>query len=912
MKKHLFLLILLFAFATSSYAQISPSLEEKARKELDRKGLNDEEVRKRLAAKGVDLDNIDPNNPTDILKAEKSLKEVMDELSAEKAKSSVSSKTAAIDTLDDEGKAIIARQAEEVSESIDDGASLEEAVSETLIDNQIDKLPEAKIYGQELFRSQRIKLYRKSQDIKPPGSYVLGVDDKIGVSIWGNSQESKVYTINEEGFIKPQGMPRIYLKGLTLEAIRDLLRKRFGNYYNFEASEFEVTVVFSRNINVNIVGEVNNYGSFNIPAINSAFNALVAGGGPNDIGSVRNILLMRAGTPNKNIDVYKYLLKPSISNDFYLEENDIIYVPVAEKLVSIQGGIKRPFIYELLPSENLKELIEFAGGFSKNAVKSKIQLIRTTDGVQEITDIDFNTSPSVKLQGGDKILVKSLIEKYKNFVSVKGAVTIEDDYAISDNDRVSDLLEKIDIKDFAMLSLAYLKRYKADGKSIEYLPINLAEIIENKDSKDNVLLKSRDQLRIYSEKNYTDAANFTVKGAVRTPGSFEYSNGQGLKINDAIFFAGGVKTDSEGFAYLKRKNFDKVKQSEIIRVDLLDALNNVGGTNNINIMPYDTLYVYSKEQFADNLFVTVAGEVRKTGRYDYDESLTIRNLLYLSEGVKMAADLNRVDVYRIDFSDNKETRVLRATIKIDSSYNVIGNDNFVLRPFDEIFIRKAPEFELQRRVRLRGEVKYPGYYVIMDDNETFSQLIERAGGLTEEAFIGGVKLYRDWNGKGFIISDFEKAMKNPNSFNDITLFEGDDVIIPKLENLVTIIGETRAAYTYPSVVANSKKINVPFEKGKNALYYIDKYAGGVGDTGNKSDIRVTDQSGRVKGTNRFLFWRNYPEVEKGSIISVAPKPVKEEKNNSDKKQIDWDNVLSNAVAQATSILTLLLLIDRLD
>lgn len=910
--KNLYLLILLLAFNFQMVGQISPSMEERARTELDRKGLNDEEVRKRLAEKGVNLDDIDPNNPADVLKAERTLKQVMDELAAEKAKTSIQSETGtSVETINDGEKAIIARQTEEVTESIDKGASLEEAVSETLIDNQIDELPPAKVYGQELFRSQRIKLYRKSQDIKPPGSYVLGVDDKVGVSIWGNSQESQVYTINSEGYIKAQGLPRIYLKGLTYDSVKDLLRKRFHNYYSFNDSEFEVTIVFSRNINVNIVGQAYNYGSFNMPAINTAFNALVAGGGPNDIGSVRNIQLIRAGSPTKILDVYQYLNNPSISEDFYLEENDRIFIPIADRLITIQGGVKRPFIYELLPSENLKELVELAGGFTDNAVPNKIQIIRIENGSQEIINVDFSRNSNFKVKSGDKVLVKSLSEKYKNFVSVKGAIVLEGDYALTPNEKISDLLSRIDLEDHALLNLAYIKRYKNDGKSIEYIPINLASIINDKNAIDNITLNSRDELRVFSESNYVDAAVFAVKGAVRSPGIFDYSNGEGLKVSDIVFLAGGIKKDAAEFAYLKRKNKEKVNQKQVIRVDIKEAMDNPASPSNIEILPYDTLYVYSKTQFTDNTYVTVSGAVRKSGRYDFDESLTLKKLLDLSEGVRSDADLNRIDVYRLDFSDNKETKILQATIQIDSSLNIVGNNNFVIQPYDEIFIRKAPEFELPRRVRLRGEVKYPGYYVLIGENETFSQLVERAGGLTSEAFTGGVKIYRSWNGTGFIVSDYEKAMENPQSYNDITLFENDDIIIPKIENLVTITGSTKAASTFPNDIASRKKINVPFEKGKDALFYVNKYAGGVDKSGNKSDIRVTDQSGKVKRTKRFLFWRNYPEVEKGSVISVTPKPIKSEKEEG-KNKIDWSSVITDTVAQATAILTLLLLVDRID
>jgi len=185
------------------------------------------------------------------------------------------------------------------------------------------------------------------------------------------------------------------------------------------------------------------------------------------------------------------------------------------------------------------------------------------------------------------------------------------------------------------------------------------------------------------------------------------------------------------------------------------------------------------------------------------------------------------------------------------------------------------------------------------------------GGLTNEAFVEGIKMRRA-GGVGFIVSDFKDAFDKKGSINDIILKEGDNISIPKLNNLITITGFTRASELYTSDIASSNKLTVPFEEGKNAWYYVDKYAAGVSEKGKKSRITVTDLSGRVLETKRFLWIKDYPDVKRGSIINVGAKPVKIDKQGNTSEPIDWNGILADSIAQATTILTLLLLVQRVD
>lgn len=909
---------IMFLFVTNIAAQ---SPQQLAQQELERRGLGDEEVRLRLEQRGIDVNNIDINNPSEIFKLEKTLKEVVEELEKEKLEKATSNSAGNSDAVSDIAKniskeeaKILAKEGEEISDAIDEGATLEEAVSEELIDAQQTRLPEGITYGQDLFRSQDIKLYRQSQDVKPPASYVLGVGDVIAVSIWGYSEEDLIFEVNNEGYIKPTGIPRIYLKGIKLGDARKLLLKRFSNYYKFNNNEFEVALNYGRTINVNIVGEVYNFGNFNLPAINTAFNALVAAGGPNDLGSVRNIKLKRYGEPDKNLDVYKYLSDPSYASDLYLEEDDYIYVPVAEKLVSISGAVIRPNRYELKKNEDLADLLAYCGGLKANASLKNIQIKRFESDKEVLIDVDLNdivnTNTDFKLRNGDIVRVFSIADNYQNFVKLGGAVERPGEYAIDEDTRISELLSKTKINDDAYLEVAYLKRKNEDKVTSTYKRINLGSVISDSNHPDNIILKSLDELVIYRQSKFIDPELFYVSGNVRAPGGFAYDYQNKLNVSDAIFLAGGLRQYSTDFAYVRRKNENDPSLNEYIRINVKSAVQNPNSEDNIEILPGDRLVTYSKSKFVESFSVKVEGMVKEPGEYQYDPSLTIQDLITLSGGLTFNASRKRIDLFRLDVSSDNETKTLAARIELDENNQVVGNEP-ELKPFDRIVVRQAADFEEIRMVSVKGEVLYPGIYALLDDNETIASIIKRAGGPTKEAFLPGGKLYRGRGGVGFIALDVAEALSNNGSPQNIAMQEADELVIPKYTDLVTITGEVKSYELYNPEISNQGKVVVPFIEGKNAKHYIVNYAGGFQSDADRGNVTVTHPNGRVEKSGRFLFWRTYPKVRKGSRIKVFPKEVKEEKkNNGD--PIDWNSILGNAVTQATAVLTLILLAQRVD
>jgi protein involved in polysaccharide export with SLBB domain len=926
------LLLIIFLSISSAHIYGQAISEAAARAEIEKRGYDADRFKQEMIKKGVNPDNINPDNPADVARAKKAAEEVMVLLDAEKrAKENPApvtknqngpmtdppSKTMDTRTADDKDK--LTNQTKDIQKAVKDGATIEEAVAEKLQEASKDKLPPAVTYGQHIFRDKSLQLFRTAEDAKPTKAYVLGPGDRVAVSIWGSSTVNFATEIQKDGYVQATDLPRIYMSGLTLGQAEEQLYTFLRRYYYFSKENYELTVSTARTLNVNIVGEVFNNGTFNVSAINTAFNALIAAGGPNDLGSVRKIQLLRAGKKPVNLDVYQYLLNPVISQDFYLAENDYINVPVAEKLVLIKGAINRPFTYELIGKEQLAELIKFAGGLKANALKGNIRIKRIENDSIRIIDVNYaeieKAGKNFALFNGDEVEILSINENVRNEVSISGAVENPGTYAMNPDEKISDLINKAVLQDNAVTTISYLKRFNPDFKSVRYEFVNLDNVIKNPQGADNFRLQKGDELIISSKASFADTFNIVIEGAVRNPTTMPLGTSNNLKVSDAVFFAGGLVDDAiDEFAYIFRTKINDAKTQEYIAVNLKEALNNPTSPSNVSLMPKDRIVFYLKNNYTDESFIRIAGAVRNPGEFLYNPSLKLKDVLILAGGFKREAALDRIDVYRLDFSENKSTRVLAANLRVDENYNLkAGGESFELQPFDQIFVRLAPEFELQRNVFVNGEVKFPGTYALMSDNTKLATIIREAGGATDEAFLKGATLARGKDNIGYVIIDLEKAIKEPRSFENIILQEGDDIYIPKISNIVSITGATRASELYPEKIVSQNKIQVPFQKGKSAKYYIDEYAGGLSKDATASKISVVDASGKVVKAKYFLFFKKYPNVGPGSEIKVGYKDVEiKDEKNGDKEDVKWGDILANSIAQATAILSLILLIQNVN
>jgi polysaccharide export outer membrane protein len=263
--------------------------------------------------------------------------------------------------------------------------------------------------------------------------------------------------------------------------------------------------------------------------------------------------------------------------------------------------------------------------------------------------------------------------------------------------------------------------------------------------------------------------------------------------------------------------------------------------------------------------------------------------------------------------NNEPTHIVIATLTVDENFEAQGG-NYKLEPFDQISVRSVPEFSFQKTITLNGEVRYPGIYTLTEKNETLKSVIERAGGLTSEAFLKGAQLFRGQESIGFVVMDLEQALqKGGNSRYNYVLKESDVITIPKSKDFVTIQGATRAQEMYIGAVSTGGQISTPYHGGRSARFYIQKYSGGFAKDAKRADVTVVHPNGRVVGTTNFGLFKIYPKPSKGAIVRVAYKEIEvRDANNPKKEKVDWEKTIASAISQAMGIMSLLLIAHSLS
>jgi len=722
--------------------------------------------------------------------------------------------------------------------------------------------PKARIYGQDIFRNNELSFFQKALDAKAPENYKVGSGDEISISVWGYSEFSENLMVDERGYITPSSYGRIYVKGLTFKKMRSLLKSKFGSFLDMKNSEIDVTLSYSRVITVHIVGEVYNPGSYTIPAINTAFNALIAANGPSQLGTVRNIYIKRDGKTIDSLDVYQFLFNPTRSQDIYMQDGDYLFVPPAKHIIEIKGAVNRPYTYEAKTGESVASLIKYAGGYTTNAFTDVLTLKRIDYNAVKVNDVHKDHLNSTVVQNGDEIVVNTISNKLSNVVSVKGSVGVAGDYEFIQGEYLLDLLQRAKcIAEKTFMDKVYVIRLNKD-RTKTHIAVNLGAVLEDNSHVDNILLQEYDIVNVLSIDDFDDEFLVSVLGAVRKDGSFDF--GDGMTLQDVLLQAGGLTQHAEG------------SRVEVSR-----------------IMDYDILSNKLKPRMA----------IVKT--------------------IKIGDDL-----------------VLSAEA-----------EEFLLQPFDQIFVRENPDFEPAKNIVLSGEVKYPGIYTLLSKDEKVSSVIKRAGGLTKYAYLDGVTMFRkevlnrDQN-QNISLQDFseelldsilsnpslsllyqeelqnmrvenfekfkemimynkvylnlDKALHSNESKHNLVLLEGDSIIVPKTMDFVHIKGEL--------MNLEGEAISAPYFGTRRANYYVNNFAGGFTKSNKKGNTVVVYPNGITKKSMNFGLFTISPRVKKGSIIIVSNKLINEKKKNE--KPVDWNKQIENAMLKVTAVLTLWLLVDK--
>src|SRR3989338_198792 len=581
-----------------------------------------------------------------------------------------------------------------------------------------------------------------------------------------------------------------------------------------------------------VLGEIKKPGGYTVHSYATVFNSLYSIGGPTLRGSLRDIRVLRNGKTVARVDLYDYLTGAEQTNDVRVQTNDQLFVPVRAKTVTLTGEVRKPWIFELKEGEDLSKLLKFAGDLTAEAYAERIKIQRIipidqrTPGELERREItvDLVTAQkakrSIKLEDQDVVVIGSILELKRNYVTIDGAVYRPGSYQIERFPTLKSLIRAADsLRPEAFVERADIDRMRADSTRATY-KVDL-RLVLGKDASEDFTLEPWDRVRIYSIYDITPRRTVTISGHVKNPGTYPYADS--LTLYDLVFPAGGLQ-DSLFWArtYVKRAELIRLTEDGITKSIIpfsLDSLLQGYTELNRSLQPLDEVVIHEVEvERLTEKYVTIAGSVRYPRLIELTEKMTIKDAILQAGGLTedawhLWAELSRM---RNPFmADDTLSEVLVIPLPDLSTASVDSEESEFLKTFelqhrDHIFVRSDPNFEPQRIVSISGEVKYPGNYSLRVHNERLSDLVERTGGVTLSGYLGGGKIRR---GGVDVTVDFAHALEDRYGDEDIILQEGDVITIPRKPNAVSINGE----------VANPGLLG--YIKGDNLWDYIERSGG---------------------------------------------------------------------------------------
>ena len=607
-----------------------------------------------------------------------------------------------------------------------------------------------KVFGHDIFNNKLLS-FEPNMNIATPQNYVLGPGDQVIVDVYGASQKSQQLEVSPDGVIVVEGYGPIQVSGLTVAAAQRKLRTTLGSRY--KSSSMNVSVGQTRTIMVNVMGEVKAPGTYTLSAFSTVFHALYMAGGINDLGTLRSIKVYRQGRLISTVDVYQYILNGRLAGNVRLQENDMIIVGPYEALVNIRGHIKRPMIYEMRPTESVAQVIKYAGGFSSDAFKKSVRLVRKSGERYSVHTIEEFDMSGFKVADGDSIGVDAMVERFENMVEVKGAVFRPGQYELGKQiSSVRALVEAAGgLTEEAFTGRAVLYRMKQD-RTLETQSLDLGGILAG--AVPDVPLRNEDMLIIATLSERNAERIVTITGEVLNPGTYPYSERE--TVEDLILRAGGL-TDAASFSKVdvsRRIHDPKAIQtgqeiSKNFSFSLKDGLV-VDGQQGFMLEPYDVVQVRRSPGFMVPRTVHIEGEVTFEGDFNLSKkNQRLSDIIKAAGGVtpdayvkgaRLERHMNEDERARVEaaIKSAKHNATSRDSVDLDQmeipEYYAVGIDlekalanpggdyDIVVRDSDRIFV---PEYS--GTVKISGNVLFPNT-VSYQAGKDWKYYINQAGG----------------------------------------------------------------------------------------------------------------------------------------------------------------------------------------
>ncbi len=563
-------------------------------------------------------------------------------------------------------------------------------------------LVDSVIFGSYLFNSKNLT-FEPSLNIQTPKKYEVNIGDELIINIWGNSVQDYQLTVDKSGQVSIPQVGPVYIAGKTFEEVTRLIKQRLIAIYagmgGAQPNTFaQINMGRLRSIKLSLVGEVVMPGTYTLPATATVFNALYLSGGPAKIGSFRNIKIYRDNVLIQTIDIYDFLLNGDQKDNIVLKNDDVIFIPVAAKTVSVKGEFKRNAIFELKENENLEKLVAFAGGFTDESYLLNLKIYRKTQDGMKIFDIAGTNLASTDLTNGDLLISQKIRSTLENRVTISGSVFRPGEYEWTEKLMLSELILKADsIVPDAMVEMGQITRLNPDY-SLSQISFNISDVLHGKN---DVLLKPKDVILIKSNFELKDKPTITVDGRVRGGGSFDFK--ENMSILDAVYLAGGFTEDADSnYVQVSRRLTYKAAASwtdklvDVFTVPLPRILNPNDKSSSFKLSPYDHLYIRKAPGYVDQGRVYIGGEVVYAGYYAIQNKKNrLSDLLTWSGGLTPDAYLEGATFSKVDAG--KVGLDLRKIITTPGTLN-----DLLLSPGDSLTIPKRPE-----TVNVIGQVQNP-------------------------------------------------------------------------------------------------------------------------------------------------------------------------------------------------------------
>ncbi len=481
------------------------------------------------------------------------------------------------------------------------------------------------VFGAKLFAGSSLS-FEPSINIPTPVDYIFGTDDEIRIDIWGAAEAEYRLIVDPDGNIRIPNIGPVRIGGLRYDEAKErILRNLQRIYSGLNLSNPESGNTFAdvslgnvRSINVSMIGEVRQPGSYTVSSLASVFNMLYAAGGPSRSGTWRGIQVIRGDSVVTEFDLYDLIVHANQRDNIRLQDQDIIRIPPYMNRVRLNGEVKRPGIYEMKDGETLRDLVEFSGGFSEEAYTDRIVLHRTTNIQRSISDVAWPEGGEIEMRNGDQIEIKPIVDRYENRVRIEGAVYREGDFELTEGMKLTELLQKAEgVKPEAYQERGIIFRSQ-DNLMLESIAFSVRDIVEG--NAEDIVLKRDDLIRISSIFDLQETFTFNVSGAVNNTGRFEFL--EGMTLEDAIYLANGLRDEAAAYRVeVARRVVDedtRIKVNQIAEVYQFEIDPDFGfrdRDNEFKLQPFDRVFVRTKPNYQRQMTVRIEGEVQFPGEY---------------------------------------------------------------------------------------------------------------------------------------------------------------------------------------------------------------------------------------------------------------------------------------------------------